>query len=751
MFWGLAIGSNQNRNQHPGYRHALFDGTRNPLVIYGINPEDHNFFGSTDGWGIEIRNSANIAFLGSKQENHNTLRIDNSENIILLGMSAYDNATITNVNNISGSFYPKGYEAQGMMQEVYGGKTTPISKDKEVAFFKRGQVNYEAILSGRRVEPVTGGPSAPNVPISPDVKCLGGVVAGLSTQPCSIYKEFKIVNRWGNNWRVTGDDATAEDAQQFLPNPILNIAIDDLENAIRAEVLIDLWGGHGGTQGKKIRLNANDWIDIPAPRFELPANNPSTSANESDPMWYYYQNNPIFEIPLSHLKQGTNTIEGSATRCGNGTCISWPQWGMNAVMVRVFYDPSVKSGPTGQITFPSPNSAINDYQAIHVAANSDKGVERIDVIGNYYGYENGDGFYQDWHRGYFLSQTGTQDTNLFDISGHVGTTRSNPGIVRWDTTWIADQAPGSVQLIARVKDTAGYWTVTAPITGLTLTRPVRTVEFFPPDKESIVPKFGVRVGQTKSSTVTLPNGFNTGAVAGAIAHFRTWNGILHGGGDPHGTYVLNGTYTAPINGKNHHYAYTTPEITDVNVLKPGQNTFSFTSTTVHHDNEILWPGPGLTVRYGGSPFCLPLTPIPTIHLAPEPTEFPDILTGILISPIIRDDNQIYFIMGNPKKNGENGESLGMDQIRVYIDGEVDEALFEQNIGNRVWVRGRLEEGENYTGEYERYVVTGPDDISFSRIRGAGISGIDINWSVIVPMSLVILVIAGTGVVISRRF
>jgi len=189
------------------------------------------------------------------------------------------------------------------------------------------------------------------------------------------------------------------------------------------------------------------------------------------------------------------------------------------------------------------------------------------------------------------------------------------------------------------------------------------------------------------------------------------------------------------------------------VLKRGENTFSFSSTTIHHHNEILWPGPGISVRYGAEPLCPPLTPIPTIHLSPEPTEFPDVLTGILITPIVRNDNQIFFTMSNPRRNGENGEALGMQEMRVYINGEVDEALFEQNVGNRVWVRGRIEEGENFSGEYERYVVTGPNDVSFSRIQGRGMFGgaIDVNWSVIVPMSLVILLIAGTGVVISRRF
>jgi len=474
-------------------------------------------------------------------------------------------------------------------------------------------------------------------------------------------------------------------------------------------------------------------------------------------MAYLYQNNPIIEIPLNQLREGNNTLEGTAARCGNGTCVSWPQWGINGIIVRVFYDPAMKSGPSGMITYPLPNTTIGEYPTIRVAAEAQAGVEEIDVIGNYYDYdENGDGFYRDWHRAYFVDKRPTTNPADFGITGHVGTTTSNPGGVLWDTTWVPDQQDDAISFIARIKDKDGYWSVSAPVGGITLSRQGASVQLFEPNKESIPPSFGVRVGQTKTSTVTLPGTFSYTTVSEAITHFRTWEGRLHGGDDPHGTYVLNDRYSGVIGGKNHHYAYTRPKINDLSVLVPGQNRISVSSNTIHHDNEILWPGPGLTVRYGGELLCPPLTPIPTIHLSPEPTEFPDVLTGIVLSPITRNDQQIFFTMGNPRRNGENGQSLSVEELRVYIDigdGSIDQSLFEENMGNRVWVQGRVEEGENMSGEYERYAVTGPDDISMSKIKGKGMFGgaIEVDWSVIVPMSLVIFLIAGTGVVISRRF
>ena len=65
------------------------------------------------------------------------------------------------------------------------------------------------------------------------------------------------------NWRVTSPIATHPEAQSSLPNPILNLTVDDLQGATRAELIMDFWGGHPGTQDKKFRFNNNNWIPVP--------------------------------------------------------------------------------------------------------------------------------------------------------------------------------------------------------------------------------------------------------------------------------------------------------------------------------------------------------------------------------------------------------------------------------------------------------------------------------------------------------
>ncbi len=120
-----------------------------------------------------------------------------------------------------------------------------------------------------------------------------GSAAALGPQPGDIYREYAVKLKVGDNWR------------EFLPNPVLSIEIDDLADAVRAEALIDRWGGHPGTSKKRFRFNANEWIHLP----EL-----TTTPAGHESIVYMSQDNPIIELPLSHLREGENTFEGT---CGD--------------------------------------------------------------------------------------------------------------------------------------------------------------------------------------------------------------------------------------------------------------------------------------------------------------------------------------------------------------------------------------------------------------------------------------------------
>ena len=148
-----------------------------------------------------------------------------------------------------------------------------------------------------------------------------------------VYKEYYRIMTGNKEWRVTDPDTENPKAQLHLPNPKLPLQISDGSDAVSAEAIIDCWGGHVGTTGRKFRLNGNSWIDIP----EL--------TTMSSPECYMKQWNPVVPVPLGHLKGGTNILEGTS---GGQICydFDWGQWGWYAFILRVYYTDS-KPHPDG--------------------------------------------------------------------------------------------------------------------------------------------------------------------------------------------------------------------------------------------------------------------------------------------------------------------------------------------------------------------------------------------------------------------
>ncbi|TWU62150.1 Soluble aldose sugar dehydrogenase YliI precursor [Crateriforma conspicua] len=393
-------------------------------------------------------------------------------------------------------------------------------------------------------------------------------------KPGDVYREYAIHNGGNFDWRVTDPNASAEGAKKFLPNPVLMLAVKDLEHAIAAEVVLDRWGGHAGTSDKRIRFNGNTWIRLP----EL-----STTPKGHSPEKYHSQDNPVVTLPLDHLIQGENRIEATV---GPSNQNHWGQWGLYSLILRVYYDPAAKSHATGRITSPATGSIISDDPLIRVDATKD--AERVDVLAWYDGYdENGDGIYQDWHVSRFQPWRG----QAADLQNHVGTIDPSIGQheLRWDTHWVPDQTPESIKLVARIHDDDGTIFVTDVVDGLTLSRESVSVRQY---RASDVPEsFSVRVGKEKSCRISIDPTAPIERAEEAVLHYRTWEASdAH-----HEPLRLNG-HPHRHEGKNHHYDYDLLPI-PVGQLRRGDNRFTIRSETQHHMVEVLWPGPAITVRY----------------------------------------------------------------------------------------------------------------------------------------------------------
>ncbi len=391
-------------------------------------------------------------------------------------------------------------------------------------------------------------------------------------RPGDVYKEFALHNVGDKAWRVTSPQAENPGAKKYLPNPIWEITVDDLDGAVRAEIMMDRWGGHLDTINPQIRVNNSAWISIHPPVMSDGRNLPED---------YYFQDNPVVPIPLELLKVGRNVFEGT---CGHKKPGGWGQWGLYSLLLRVYYDPSLKPHAVGRIISPRCGDVITENPLILVDVVPDQ-VDRVDLFAWYEGYdENGDGRFRDWHGGWFKPYR----DEPAEWQGHVGTIREEPFRMVWNTRYVPDQPPGEIRLIARIRHRSGVWSVTEEVSQLTLQRQGESVALY--RTRNFPPDFGVRTGQRRTCVIPLPNNYNPENVVEASLHYRTW----HGWDKHHAPYLLN-DYSRPHEGKNHHYHYHI-HLIPPEVLRAGENHFTIFSETDHHMLEILWPGPALIIR-----------------------------------------------------------------------------------------------------------------------------------------------------------
>lgn len=410
---------------------------------------------------------------------------------------------------------------------------------------------------------------------------------GLATgpQPGEIFREFSLHNGGNIDWRVTDDAAVEkfEAAKDHLPNSTLKLSIADMEHAVRAEMILDRWGGHRGTIAKRVSFNGNTPLLIP----EIGTHGYGEIDEGLRGEMLMYQDNPAINVPIDHLREGENLVLADCDEAGG---FGWGQWGLYSLNLRVYYDPHLKRDDDidlrAAIVSPGADATIRDNCPIDIDAEANMGVARIDVLARYEGLdEDGDGRFGGYHQSRFQMTSGDANRRR----DHVATLWKKPYAAVWDTTWVPDQSPGTISLQAWVQDSRGYWTVSHPVAGLTLSRPDHSVRHY---RSTGVPEdFAVRVGEVKTCQMHIPEHHPLAAATDARLHLRTW----HGWDGHHEPLRLN-DYRFAVDGKNHFFDDDRLPI-PVSRLNTGDNEFAIESHTDHHMLEVLWPGPVLMVRY----------------------------------------------------------------------------------------------------------------------------------------------------------
>ncbi len=449
------------------------------------------------------------------------------------------------------------------------------------------------------------------------------IIVGSAVSPTSsqlVYREYiKDIGFVRDEWRVTDPDAPYYEASEpgnnpsaFLPNPKIpfNIPPEELDGASWAEAIVSIWGGHIGTIQKRLRFNVKPWITIP----EL-----STTPTSGE--CYLSHWNPTVRVPVEDLLGGTNILEGTSggQTCGN---FGWGQWAWYEMILRVY---TCADHVEGMIDSYQSGSTLPENPTLTVSFDDPDniGVKRVDYFAYYDGYDNdGDGVFQDYHVSYYRNgQYGLYhpDPKVLLPKDHIGTSTTAPFSVVWDTSWVPDQNPGSVKIMARILGNNGVWYVTPEITGLSLDRPSSSVILYKP--ENVPTDFNVRFQHPeKRSNITIPSTAPLADITGAKLLVRSWNGLPGGVRVPGSNYVSivnsKGVYPAGNNyGYEAFYSYDEFNIQDAkNVLAYGKNDILFHSDTNFHSQEIEWPGPAVVVKYS--------TKI-TVATAATPTFSPD--------------------------------------------------------------------------------------------------------------------------------
>lgn len=404
---------------------------------------------------------------------------------------------------------------------------------------------------------------------------LQGASVMAGPEPGDIFREYVWrPGRRDNSWqRVTGPDAEAEGAQQFLPNAVNRIDIDDLADAVRAEVCIEQWGGHAGTGHKQMRVNGTAWIDVPEP-----AHIPNRRGRGGPSINYQYFAYPCVPIALEQLHEGENTFE-FLCRSGEdqgGAWLGrwWPQWGVYGVTFRIYYDEE-KPHPTGRVTAPEPGDSIGEEVTVSVEAGGPRAIRRVQVVAACDGFDlDGDGDFSGWQ---YRLRYGR-------MAGHTGTATDEPWQVRWTTEEVPTQA-AEIRLCAWIRDETGLCTVTPAVGELMLRRPW-TLRMYAPT--GIPAQWQTRAGNTHECTVTIPEDLPEATAARLV--LATWNG------DHCEELAVNGVRIAGRVGRNHNYSLDQLDV-PLAALRQGENTISTFSSTEHHGIELMWPGPVLFVRF----------------------------------------------------------------------------------------------------------------------------------------------------------
>lgn len=373
-----------------------------------------------------------------------------------------------------------------------------------------------------------------------------------------------------------------------LGNGLMLITFDEaLREIDAARIVIEGWGGHPDTTNRRLSVNGRSTYSLPVAN-----NNQCNQLQLSLP------------INITDLVRGENAIQFAV----DGEETFWGHFIIDecALDARLMWnDPRVVSiqslGGMPPAPFVAPLSDESFELTFPVADTVAFEIDAVHYIGFYEGYdENGDGLSRDWH-------VATKKKVPF---GHIGTSRSAPYPIVWDTSMLVAQSDVKVIALVEFHNTGEvaqeesrrfssddpYW----KSQGLYYqSGPTETFSITHPDgisvayvrSEKLSTPFWSRVNREKTCEFHLPVPIES--IQTATLSNLCWDG---GAGDESEYFTLNNYFLPIADNGNHDTIYRVLDVPP-NILQQPINRARLKSSTEHHGIEILMPGPMLTIRY----------------------------------------------------------------------------------------------------------------------------------------------------------
>jgi len=371
--------------------------------------------------------------------------------------------------------------------------------------------------------------------------------------------------------RVNAPEATLNEAfaerSEVRSSGLARIEVPlDLRSVRRADLCVEVWGGHPGTAAKRTSMNGR--LNLRFPEV----------GSEEEHCTHQY---PLLNLPLHSLVRGHNSLQFA---CDQGRAF-WGHYIVDNAGLRVGLPadhPSLQRHAGFAARVESSFDYDQDAVRLSLAGDPDawKAVAEVWYQARFRGYdENGDGWESDWHGM-------TKSRRPYAMLGRA---TQPPFEVSWDTRLVAAQEQVSVRALITFQDDTNLLYQTPVTSGLRI--PERDGVRVSLHKAVMLPApFWSRDGRKQSCTIELP--VEPSRIEAAELHVATWTG---GAGTVTDYFTLNGKPFPVAEGEGHEVMYSKLPV-DPALLRKGSNRIELRSDTTHHGIEVFKPGPALVIR-----------------------------------------------------------------------------------------------------------------------------------------------------------